>query len=238
MPTLNEYAARIANVVNQPWNMDVLERAKDAFKDIFANRIRQSTERHGIDSQLKLSIILPVVDLKADDIYNNYEQNYTGTPNRIMEGRSYRGAAYTVPVPTRIHNDSPFTYVGTVAGKPFLYGGTSVITGKFRAQQFPNGRTETYYYTNGKIIIEGQEGIGEVDHREIRHEILVEGIFESPEKVLGFYIDTDEQDIELPFPRDMMESIVADVLKFEFQIYPKSISLELNQGEVPSNNSN
>ena len=42
MGTLNQYAARIANMVNQPNNHELKERVKDMIKTMFANRIRQS----------------------------------------------------------------------------------------------------------------------------------------------------------------------------------------------------
>ena len=45
MGTLNQYAARIANMVNQPNNHELKERVKDMIKTMFANRIRQSVEK-------------------------------------------------------------------------------------------------------------------------------------------------------------------------------------------------
>ena len=55
--------------------------------------------------------------------------------------------------------------------------------------------------------------------------IEVEGLWESPEEVIGFYSNTDNQDLELPFPNEMMQFIVADILKTEFNIQPKDVEV-------------
>ena len=67
MGTLNQYAARIANMVNQPNNHELKERFKDMIKTMFANRIRQSVEKNGIDDILKLTLIDNVEEFKFSD---------------------------------------------------------------------------------------------------------------------------------------------------------------------------
>ena len=56
--------------------------------------------------------------------------------------------------------------------------------------------------------------------------IEVEGIWENPEEVLGYYSIDDNQDLELPFPNEMMNRVLLDLLKTEFNIVPKDTEIE------------
>lgn len=38
----------------------------------------------------------------------------------------------------------------------------------------------------------------------------------------------DGQDIELPLPNDMLESIIQEILKTEFGIYPQDLDIKTN----------
>jgi len=61
MITLNELSSRVANILGKPTDHAIRERAKAAFKDVFAARIRQTVERGGIDSILLTTVEIPVV---------------------------------------------------------------------------------------------------------------------------------------------------------------------------------
>lgn len=100
MGTLNQYAARITNMVNQPNNHELKERVKDMIKTMFANRIRQSVEKNGIDDILKLTFIAPVEELKYSDILP--------TEYRVANKIRLLGTKYKVPTPVRIQSDAPF----------------------------------------------------------------------------------------------------------------------------------
>lgn len=106
MGTLNQYAARVANMIGQPDNQELKERVKDMIKTGFANRIRQSTERNGIDNILKLSFIATVEEKEFKDIHPSQY--------KVVEGKPVLCTSNKIPVPVRIKNDAPFTFVGTV----------------------------------------------------------------------------------------------------------------------------
>ena len=223
MGTLNQYAARIANMVNQPDNHELKERVKDMIKTMFANRIRQSVEKNGIDNILKLSFIAPVEELKYDEIFP--------TEYRVANKIKLLGTKYKVPTPIRIHNDAPFTFVGNTLGEPYMYESTITsfkLRQSGRPTRLPTGSLRAYIILNDHIIIAEKAGSKDVEDRRSINEIMITGIFENPEEVLSFFKDNDGQDIELPLPNDMLESIIQEILKTEFNIYPRDIDIKVN----------
>ena len=128
MGTLNQYAARIANMVNQPNNHELKERVKDMIKTMFANRIRQSVEKNGIDDILKLTFIAPVEELKYSDILP--------TEYRVANKIRLLGTKYKVPTPVRIQSDAPFAFVGDTVGNGYMYE-SSITSLKLRQSGRP-----------------------------------------------------------------------------------------------------
>ena len=219
MPTLNSIADRIANMVGQPYNRELKERAKDMVKDLFANRIRQSVERHGIDDQLKLSFIVPIVELNITDILP-YNKNIIGTTTVL-------GTENKLPVPIRVFNDAPFLFVGSVSGEHYTYI-SSIAERQFRPSLFPTGDCTSYTTVNSKLLIFKSTNIGElVDKRNI-NEVLITGIWRDPEEILTMYEDIDGQDVEIPFPADMFTNIVYELVRSEFNATPKELDIKLN----------
>ena len=204
MGTLNQYAARIANMVNQPNNHELKERVKDMIKTMFANRIRQSVEKNGIDDILKLTFIAPVEELKYSDILP--------TEYRVANKIRLLGTKYKVPTPVRIQSDAPFAFVGDT-GRPTCS---------------PTGYPRAYIILNGHIIIAEKVGTKDIDDRRPINEVMITGIFENPDEVLSFFKNEDGQDIELPLPNDMLESIIQEILKTEFGIYPQDLDIKTN----------
>ena len=182
MGTLNQYAARIANMVNQPNNHELKERVKDMIKTMFANRIRQSVEKNGIDDILKLTFIAPVEELKYSDI---------------------------LPTEYRVANKIKLRQSG-------------------RPTCSPTGYPRAYIILNGHIIIAEKVGTKDIDDRRPINEVMITGIFENPDEVLSFFKNEDGQDIELPLPNDMLESIIQEILKTEFGIYPQDLDIKTN----------
>ena len=201
MGTLNQYAARIANMVNQPNNHELKERVKDMIKTMFANRIRQSVEKNGIDDILKLTFIAPVEELKYSDILP--------TEYRVANKIRLLGTKYKVPTPVRIQSDAPFAFVGDTVGNGYMYA-------------------RAYIILNGHIIIAEKVGTKDIDDRRPINEVMITGIFENPDEVLSFFKNEDGQDIELPLPNDMLESIIQEILKTEFGIYPQDLDIKTN----------
>lgn len=202
MGTLNQYAARIASLVNQPDNHELKERIKDMIKTGFANRIRQSVEKHGIDDILKLTYeaeVKPVTD-STDELVT---KNKVATPIRIM-------------------SDAPFMFVGTNNGIAYRYEnsrGAAKCRKSGRVTHTPTGSNISYFIENGYIHI--------IKPKDMTiSKIQITSIFENPDEVLA--TTCDGQDIELPFPNDMLESIIYDILKTEFNMYPRDIDIKVN----------
>ena len=191
MGTLNQYAARIASLVNQPDNHELKERIKDMIKTGFANRIRQSVEKHGIDDILKLTYD---VDLKVTTGATDEHE----TVNKIA-------------TPIRIISDAPFMSVildGTTIcryeNSRFGARTRKVNISSGRPTHFPTGSSISYFVENGKIHIIAPLKYEDDNKKPIDHYLQVTSIFENPDEILGEINNSDGQDIELPFPNDML----------------------------------
>lgn len=202
MGTLNQYAARIASLVNQPDNHELKERIKDMIKTGFANRIRQSVEKHGIDDILKLT-------------YEAEVESVTGSTDELITKNK-------VATPIRIMSDAPFMFVGTTNGQAYRYEnsrGAAKCRKSGRATHTPTGSNTSYFIENGYIHIIKPEDTS-------ISKIQITSIFENPDEVLA--TTCDGQDIELPFPNDMLENIIYEILKTEFNMYPRDIDIKVN----------
>lgn len=229
MATLNQLAARIANMINQPDNQDVLERAKDMLKNTFAKYIRQSSERHGVDDILTLSFIAEVDEL-------NYS-NVRKSENNIINKETLLGTVHKVPVPIRVFNDAPFLYVGSVNGDSYKYL-SNISELKFMSNIYPIQQSICYTLENGRILLHKNKHKIIIDDRRPINEILIKAIWENPEDVLTMYEDIDGQDIELPYPQDIIENAILEVLKINFNLIPKDISIKTNDDSVINKSSN
>ena len=210
MGTLNQYAARIASLVNQPDNHELKERIKDMIKTGFANRIRQSVEKHGIDDILKLTYEAEL------EIEQKTENNITTTISAKTKNK--------VHTPIRVISDAPFMFVGSTDGKPYRYENSRTAAKcrqSGRATHTPTGSSISYFIDNGFIELSGD--IGGLPKPS---KIQITSIFENPDEVLA--ITCDGQDIELPFPNDMLENIIYEILKTEFNMYPRDIDIKVN----------
>lgn len=230
MPTLNQYASKIANMVGQPSNHEMKERIKDAFKATFANRIRQSSERNGIDSILTLTYIAEVIEVDSNDSIPK-PTNYKTTKKEFT-------TLNKVPVPIRIKSDAPFISV-TDDTEHFNFIACSKAELRLRNSSLPTGFLCSYTLINNKLLlniatdVEGLTfnnwwGYTAVGDSSMPKYIKITGIFESPEEVLGMYAKEDGQDIELPLPNDMLEDIMYQILKVEFGVIPREMEVKIN----------
>jgi len=230
MPTLNQYASKIANMVGRPGDHEMKERIKDAFKAVFANRIRQSTERNGIDSILNLTYIAEVVEVLANSMIPK-PSTYTTTSKEFV-------TLNKIPVPIRIKSDSPFISV-TDDTEHFNFINCSKVEHRLRTNLPSTGFQCSYTLVNNKLILNITQatecltfsnwwGYPAVGTSVIPKYIKITGIFENPEEVLGMYDRTDGQDLELPLPNDMLEDIMLQILKVEFGIVPKETEVKIN----------
>ena len=219
MATLNQLSSRIVNMIGQPDNHELRERVKDMFKNIFAKYIRQSSERHGIDEILTLSFIASIDELDYDTI--------RPSKYRILNKRKLIGTVNKLPVPIRIFNDSPYLYVGSVNGEAYKYinNPTELV---FQNSLFPPNETICYVIENGRILLYKPDNKNTlIDDRRSINEIMIKAVWENPEEILTMFEDNDGQDIELPFPSDMIETAIFELLKVEFNIISRDNDIKL-----------
>lgn len=213
MTTLNSLASRIANIVGKPNDHSLKERCKDSFKSIFATRIRQSVTRNGVDDLLVITCKLPLI--KVED--------------SIIDYSSFKVDA-KIPFPVRFDNDAPFTYVGIINkgvddGVPCVSANVLEIKMTTRRRLHGFKRYYDYNITGMNIFICNAYSDFDKDVSGITH-VLLSSVFEDPEIVIGYYTDEDNNDIDLPFPTDMIESIVLEILKTEFQINTPDVDVK------------
>lgn len=214
MGTLNQYAARIASLVNQPDNHELKERIKDMIKTEFANRIRQSVEKHGIDDILKLTYDVNLE--KIDSIAEHATINKVATPVRILSDAPFMSVILDNTTICRYENSrfgARTRQVNIQSGRP---------------THFPTGSAISYFMENRKLHLIADLDYTDSDGKAITHTVKITSIFENPDEILGELEGSDGQDIELPFPNDMLENIIYTILKTEFNMYPKDIDIKVN----------
>ena len=195
MPTLNQYSSRIAGILGRETDHAMLERIKDAFKALFANRIRQSIDKRGIDDLLTLSCNIPV-QLDTSISIPNFVIFYTISK---------------VPIPVRFANDAPFVYVGIKGDDGIPFSNKNLTEIRLSGKSILKGFNRYYNYANGviKLFINSSYSVYTINTNNIK-EITISSIFENPEEVIAYYSSEDSQDVELPFPNDMLESIIQE----------------------------
>lgn len=210
MATLNQIGSRIAGILGRQADHALIERAKDAFKAVFATRVRQSIATHGIDELLNITCRIPLVIDKSLSIH--------GFKTFITSSR--------VPVPVRFQNDSPFISVSLTEGEPI--SNRTILEVKMSNYGDVKGFNKYYNYENGYIRVFVRT---KYDNLELTVNgtggLIVKSIFENPEEAIAFYSKEDTQDMILPIPTDMVESIILEVLKIEFNYVPKEVELKV-----------
>lgn len=219
MGTLNQYASRIAHLVNQPNNHVLKERIKDMIKTMFANRIRQSVEKHGIDDILKLSYSLTLTNTVT------VKENNTTTKYNGFKSSS------KIATPIRIENDAPLLFVGTKEGVPYQYVNSNSFLKFIKSGRTTHSPIGWYLISNGELYVHLKD-----NSSSATKDVTITAIFENPDEVLGILNASDGQDVELPFPNDMLESIIQEILKTEFNIYPKDSDIRINNNTPPMAN--
>lgn len=230
MASLNQLADLVINKVNQPFNHELHQRVIDSLKASFATLIRRSTERHGIDNILTLSF---VAELTQDIIPNldlPMHQLPVGVNAFITKNK--------IPRVIRFHNDAPFTAVTDIYGMIYAYMPSNSVV-RFSSHLMPTGNFRSYSLQNGYLIVNPinslKEGNHDTEDRRVLDRIILTSIWESPEEVISFYQDIDGLDCDVPFPEDMIQQAISEVLKLEFNIYPKAVNVEINKDQNNSN---
>ena len=213
MITLNELSSRIANILGRVNDHALRERAKAAFKDVFATRIRQSVGKNGIDSLLLLSVNIPLV-LDTDKSVKDFTIFKTSS---------------IVPVPVRFPNDAPFVYVGinkpTDDSIPFSFRNELEIN--LSSKKRLGGLLRYYTYDNYilRLYLQSKFDIYSLDMSDVKSAVIT-SVYESPEEVAEYYTSGDVGDYPIPYPRDMIESILQEILKTEFNYNTPDIEIK------------
>ena len=129
-----------------------------------------------------------------------------------------------IPKPLNIKSDAPFSkvYIPNTA-KVFKY----VPETMFRmSRTLPfTSLSRKYVYINDKLICK-KEVPSYISSEEVISRIAIDTIWENPEEIIGYYGQTDNQDLDLPFPNEMFNFVLADLLKVEFNIVPKDTEID------------
>lgn len=211
MPSLNQYGSRIAGILGRQADHAMIERAKDAFKAVFATRIRQSVSKNGIDDVLTLTCELPVISDTTISIpnFNIFKTNVK------------------VPVPVRFNNDAVFTKVTCDLFPDLSFCAKSLIEIRLAKNYDVNGFNRYYLYNNGVLKLFSKYVSGDLSlNTTTISKVYLTSIFENPEEVVVAYSTGTSQDVELPFPNDMLESILLEVLKTEFNFVPPEVEVK------------
>lgn len=67
---------------------------------------------------------------------------------------------------------------------------------------------------------------------------MIKAVWENPEEILTMFEDNDGQDIELPFPSDMIETAIFELLKVEFNIISRDNDIKLKEDVIYKQNAN
>lgn len=214
--SLNHYANRVAHIVGQPNNASLKERIKDSIKDYFAKYIIQSIDRNGIHDFYKITLELEV----------SRSDNHIETDINKIYYNEYISSK--IPKPLNLKNDAPFTRISIKdTNKLFTY--VSKVVYRMSSTLSPTRGSYVYTYDNDilslKRISPAIKGNANLFNGE-KGIIEVEGLWENPEEVIGYYSIGDNQNIDLPFPNEMINFVIADLLKTEFNIVPKETEIE------------
>lgn len=204
MSTLNILGYRVAEAIGKPNDHATIERAKLAFKSVFASRIRQSVEKNGIDEVLLLTVKIPFEFANTAFVYLD---RYVTTVR--------------VPKPMRIKNDAPFTNVCLVSNNVAEYISLSYRLSSeipYMNKNIANGFIKAYTYSMDTIEVYLKKSFMNLLQTHNYSHISLTTIFENPEDVISYFTSTDTNDIELPYPEDMIESIILEILKTEFNL--------------------
>jgi hypothetical protein len=221
MATLNQYADKFTDMVNQRGNHILRQRIKDSIKQAIAMFVRQSIEKHGIDDILKLSYDVPLIEVPAIEWgVNDWDIETVATEEKILRSE------YRIPYPVRFQNDAPFTYVGLPGFKLSFakreYGEKNI---PYHASLPASNVVEYSYSLKNSYLYLDNINCNEFKYRYI----IVETIWENPDEIVSMYSNQDGDDMQIPLPYDLVNNAVYSILKTEFNIVPIDETVPVNK---------
>lgn len=217
MITYRQLATNVAILIKQPYNHELNERIKDSFKAILATRIRQSFNQYGIDETLKLNY---PIKLEHYTPVENKSYDALGSTISINDLKYRYKSINKVLKSVRFINEAPFTKVSTLDGIiiSFMNQTENLYTTPSRFSM-----TLSYYLDNGYLVLLSNKTTLKLKT------LLIESIFEDMDEVSTYYSNIiDAEDAEIPFPLDMINSIIGELLKTQFGVIPtEPVNIEL-----------
>lgn len=194
MASLNQIGARIANAHGQPFNHELKERAKDAFRSKAAERLRQTFEKTGIDDELVMTY---KATLKAIKDFN---------PCGIDVNCGLYITENKVPSLIRFKGDNPFTFIGLKDGSQLIY--IKRWEEPLMKHMPVIDRVPYVYFINRYLITNSK-----------KDSIIISAPFSNPAEVLNYCSSTEcyTDDVDFPVGEDMIESIIQELLSTSFK---------------------
>lgn len=204
---MNQLAAKIANLINKPFDHEIRERVKDSYKFALARELHRRIEKYGLKDQYIHSFEAPLTQVDgARSCSSQVGCIILRTVNKIPGVIDYI-------------SDSPFVSVESLTGYAYPYRKLAEIRGA-KYTKFV-GKSLGYFLENGYIYILNATRMDQ---------IKVSAVFADIEEVLQ-YCDSScySDDMQYPIPADLLTDITTEILRNEFGVInQKSIELTLN----------
>lgn len=195
MPSLNQIGSIFASRLNRPFD----DQLKAEFKPLFINEIslliRRSIDANGVDAMYIASFVVDLVKVdELDNIGDVGEHNVLRSANRI-------------PLPIRYKTASPFIFVGT-EDSSISFGYVVSYTTPF-AKYLPYiGDNIIYDFTNQYIYIKNN-----IKLNKIRVTAPYASFNLITNNVTGSNGIPYDDDMELPYPEDLINTCILNLLQ-------------------------
>lgn len=214
MASLRQVTTEVIDSLGRPFDNMLYSRVRSALLNECVQWARRSINQRGIENEFKQAYVaeLSLVD-GADNPIRTSGSQILRTDNKILE-------------PIRYEGDEPFTYVGAID-----WNNSFIFTQPYESRTSGNlpmtGRAIRYFYLNGYIY---------VFNTTLVDQVAIEGIYVNPHDVielngrnLGAGLDDD---MEFPFPADIIQLAKNGILKGELGQYDVTPNTEKSHVDV------
>lgn len=195
MPSLNQIGSIFASRLNRPFD----DQLKAEFKPLFINEIslliRRSIDANGIDSMYIASFVVDLIKVdELDNIGDAGEYNILRSVNRI-------------PIPIRYKTPVPFIFVGS-RDNGLSFGYVNSYNKSFTKELPYIGSAITYTYVNGYLYIYNNTKLDKV-----RVTAPYASFNLITNNVTGSNGIPYDDDMELPYPEDLINTCIFNLLQ-------------------------
>lgn len=213
MATTRELIDSILIEVGKPYDHSIRQILRERIFQLRALFIRRSSQKHGLDEELKMSVDIPVIKVDSND--SCYSSNCT-----------IKRSETKVPVPVRLSRGLPFDFVGTLKGIPYSFM-------RYGEQNFYNlipirQDIRGYFINNGYIYLVNPTN---------EHYIRVRHVFENIDEAVSMCDSScTTEDTDIFLPGDLVSDIVTTLI-MELLNNPRYKSLEIPVNDTQFANS-